>query len=81
MAIYHALNDTEHLSDVELIIRSDSQQAIDSLTKWVKIWRQNDGRTLNGQNAMYYDVIDRISRMMEGRIVSITKVKSHVNVI
>ena len=66
---------------MELIIRSDSQYAIDCLTKWVKIWRQNDGRTVSGKNALYYNVIDRISRMMEGRTVSITKVKSHVNVI
>ena len=78
-AIWHALKDTEHLSNFDLVIRSDSQYAIDSIKKWIHIWRQNYKKTKSGKNAKYFETIEQISDMMIGRSVEITKVKSHLN--
>ena len=77
-AIYTCIKDTIDINDTEIVIRSDSKYAIDCITKLVKIWTINDNKTKSGKVAKHIEIIKEISEMIEGRKITLTKVKSHI---
>lgn len=89
MAIYKALeyllNDNDSGDDVrDIIIHSDSEYSIKSLTVWSLNWRRNNWLTANKKPVKHTDIIKPCIKMMEelkkkGDDYVFNHVRSHTN--
>jgi len=77
-AIKQCIIDTANLGETEVLIRTDSQYAIDCITKSIKLWKMNKNKTKSGKLAKHIEIIEEIHDMMIGRRIFLSKIKSHI---
>lgn len=79
-AIYKGIKRVKkHCTFNKLIIYSDSEYSIKSLTEWITNWKKNGWKTANKKPVLNVDIIKKIDRYMqkyEGKII-FHHVKSH----
>lgn len=74
----HAVNNTEPLH-----IFTDSQYAINGITKWINGWKQNGWKTKNGdpvKNMFYFKTMDELIRERGTNTVHFHHVSAHVGI-
>ncbi len=72
-AIHEALLHTEG----QILLRTDSQYAINCLTSWMPRWKINGWRTSSGQSVENRELLETISSLMHGRDVLFEHVRGH----
>lgn len=77
-AIYQAILICINLKITNLLIYSDSEYAIKSLTEWVVRWRQNNWLTASGDERKNRDLIEMILNLVNYIKVNMQWVKAHV---
>lgn len=65
-AIYKAIKKVHQKCEFdELMIYSDSEYSIKSVTIWIKSWKKNGWKTANGKEVLNQDIIKKIDRYLE----------------
>jgi len=77
-AIYKALLITKDTTK-QIIIYTDSEYSIKSLTIWIKKWIVNNWKTANNKQVLNVDLIMKIYNLMENRNIIFKHVRSHTN--
>ena len=77
-AIYEALNIIKNDKYDKVIIYSDSVYSINSVTKWIINWKQNNWKTANKQDVKNKDIIIKIDELIKPNI-EFKHIKEHTN--
>lgn len=72
-----AIREVLKATEGPITIRSDSEYAINCLTKWLDGWRRRGWKNSKKQPVMNRELIDETARLMEGRDVQLTWVRAH----
>lgn len=72
-----AIRELLRATEGPVTIRSDSQYAINCLTKWVRGWRRNGWKDSRKNPVKNRELIEETAQLMEGRDVELTWVKAH----
>lgn len=79
-AIYKGIKQVSKENEMkDIIIYSDSEYSINSITKWIKKWKINEWKTANNKDVLNKDIIKKIDNLIlnhKGKIRFI-HVKSH----
>lgn len=81
-AVIHALSQAQSLDPnfhKTLIIFTDSQLLINSLTLWLDTWKKNNWKTSNGKNVANQDLLLALDQQLQNRKVVFKHVKAHTN--
>lgn len=63
--------------DHQLLVRTDSQFAINVLTKWMAGWKRNGWKKADGQPVANLSLVQDLDRAMSGRVVKFEWVRGH----
>ena len=81
-AIYKGIKKVSNKdNNTDLMIYTDSEYSINSLTKWVKNWEVNNWKTSNNKVVMNKDLIEKINKLMKTHKgdIKFKHVRSHTN--
>jgi ribonuclease HI len=81
-AIYKAIKKVHINKKIyNIIIYSDSEYSIKSLTIWIKNWKNNNWKSSKGQDVLNQDIIKKIDKLIEKYkgTVKFIHVKAHTN--
>jgi len=80
LAIYHALKINKNSFDTrKIIIKSDSNYSINSITKWYKNWQSNGWKTASGKPVLNKEIIQKILKYSKHSNISFKHVMAHKN--
>lgn len=65
------------LSNIHLIIKTDSMYSINCVTKWVKKWKNNGWKTTDGQDVANKELIADINKYIERYQITFKHVDAH----
>ncbi len=51
--------------NLDILINSDSEYSIKSMTIWIKNWKKNNWKSFTGKNVLNQDIIKKIDELME----------------
>ena len=82
-AVIEILKATAH-TDEELLILADSKYVINSVTKWMPVWRLKGWKKANGQDVLNRDLMEELWEQVDaleksGRTLKFQWVKGHSN--
>lgn len=60
-------------------IYTDSTYVKNCLTKWIRLWENNDWKKMNNNNIENLDLILEIKKVMENKIIIYKHIKAHQN--
>ncbi len=64
-------------SEEKLVILADSQYVINSVTKWMPVWKRRGWKKADGKPVANQDLMERIDAAMRGRDFEISWVRGH----
>jgi ribonuclease HI len=76
-AILEALRATAHMEPHHLVVESDSQYAINCITKWVHGWRRRGWTTAAGAPVKNAELVQAIDAERQGRSTEFRWVRGH----
>ncbi len=76
-AIYYALKYLSKTDYKKILIRSDSETSIKSLTEWIHKWRKNGYLTVKKEPILNKDLIIDVSKLLEPLTVTFEHIISH----
>ena len=63
--------------NIPLVVYTDSQLLINSMTKWISGWKKNNWKTSNKQPVKNKELIEHLDSLMSQRVCSFKHVKAH----
>jgi len=63
----------------DVIVYTDSEYSIKSMTIWIKIWKKNNWKTANGKEVLNQDIIKKIDNILQNNIgkIEFKHVRAH----
>ena len=74
---YHEKNKNHNIGKLKLVIYTDSQYAINSLTKWIINWKQNNWMNTKRKPVIHKELIQDIDNMSNNMSIEYRHVRSH----
>uniref|UniRef100_A0A914I5Q3 Ribonuclease H1 n=1 Tax=Globodera rostochiensis TaxID=31243 RepID=A0A914I5Q3_GLORO len=78
LAVIAAVEKAKARNIRRLVIRTDSELLIQSMTKWLTKWRRNGWKTVKGKDVRNRDLLERLDKLMAGDVkTKFEKVAGH----